>query len=160
MTIEVKALRITPDQLDLTFFLNGAIDHILVPCEAPPRRVDGLWQHTCFEVFVRPTDGERYREINLAPSGAWAAYDFQRYRQGMTEADLPPPAPTVTIGQDFMLVEAFVYVPSADFTWNVGLSAVIEATDGTKSYWALHHPPGKPDFHHEDCFALRLPPAA
>src|SRR3546814_9971873 len=38
----------------------------------------------------------------------------------------------------------------------VALSAVIEETDGTKSYWALRHPPGKPDFHHPDCFALAL----
>jgi hypothetical protein len=38
----------------------------------------------------------------------------------------------------------------------VGLSAVIEEVDGSKSYWALRHPPGQPDFHHRDCFALRL----
>jgi hypothetical protein len=41
----------------------------------------------------------------------------------------------------------------------LGLSAVIEETSGRKSYWALAHPPGKPDFHHPDCFALELPPA-
>jgi hypothetical protein len=40
--------------------------------------------------------------------------------------------------------------------WRVGLSAVIEDTSGRKSYWALAHPPGKPDFHHEDCFAHEL----
>ena len=39
----------------------------------------------------------------------------------------------------------------------IGLSAVLEEKDGTKSYWALRHPPGKPDFHHPDCFALELP---
>ncbi len=40
----------------------------------------------------------------------------------------------------------------------LGLSAVIEETDGTKSYWALAHPAeGPPDFHHPDCFALTLP---
>lgn len=38
----------------------------------------------------------------------------------------------------------------------IALSAVIEEKDGTKSYWALRHPPGKPDFHHPDCFALTL----
>lgn len=41
-----------------------------------------------------------------------------------------------------------------------GLSAVVEETDGTKSYWALRHPPGVPDFHHPDCFALELPAPA
>jgi hypothetical protein len=39
----------------------------------------------------------------------------------------------------------------------INLCAVIEEIDGTKSYWALAHPPGKPDFHHPDCFALTLP---
>ena len=38
----------------------------------------------------------------------------------------------------------------------LALAAVIEEVDGTKSYWALRHPPGKPDFHHPDCFALTL----
>jgi hypothetical protein len=33
---------------------------------------------------------------------------------------------------------------------------VIEAIDGTLSYWALAHAPGSPDFHHLDCFALEL----
>jgi hypothetical protein len=42
---------------------------------------------------------------------------------------------------------------------SLALSAVIEEKDGTKSYWALKHPPGKPDFHHRDCFALTLPAA-
>ena len=47
----------------------------------------------------------------------------------------------------------------ANASWRLGLSAVIEDTSGGKSYWALAHPPGKPDFHHADCFALELPPA-
>ena len=38
----------------------------------------------------------------------------------------------------------------------LGLSAVIEEHDGTLSYWALRHAPGKPDFHHRDAFALEL----
>jgi len=39
----------------------------------------------------------------------------------------------------------------------IGLSAIIIEAHGTKSYWALRHPPGPPDFHHPDCFALTLP---
>jgi hypothetical protein len=33
---------------------------------------------------------------------------------------------------------------------------VIEESDGTKSYWALAHPAGPPDFHDPTCFALDL----
>ena len=39
---------------------------------------------------------------------------------------------------------------------HIGLSAVIEEEGGRKSYWALAHPPGPPDFHHPDCFTLEL----
>jgi hypothetical protein len=41
--------------------------------------------------------------------------------------------------------------------WRAGVSAIIEEADGTKSYWAFAHPPGEPDFHHPDCFAIELP---
>jgi hypothetical protein len=40
--------------------------------------------------------------------------------------------------------------------WRLGLSAIIEEASGRRSYWALAHPPGKPDFHHPDSFALRV----
>ena len=40
----------------------------------------------------------------------------------------------------------------------IGVSAVIEEVDGTKSYWALAHAPGPPDFHNPACFAHHLPP--
>jgi hypothetical protein len=45
-----------------------------------------------------------------------------------------------------------------NLAWRVGVSAVVENADSSLSYWALRHPPGKPDFHHPDCFALELPP--
>jgi hypothetical protein len=44
--------------------------------------------------------------------------------------------------------------------WALGLTAVIEETNGRKSYWALKHPPGKPDFHHADCFAAQIAAAS
>ena len=43
-----------------------------------------------------------------------------------------------------------------DWTGRFGLAAVIEETNGRRSYWALAHPPGKPDFHHADGFALEV----
>jgi hypothetical protein len=41
--------------------------------------------------------------------------------------------------------------------WRLGLSVVVEQTNGEISYWALAHPAGKPDFHHGDAFALLSP---
>ena len=40
--------------------------------------------------------------------------------------------------------------------WFLGASAVIEEVSGNKSYWALAHPPGKPDFHQAHCFIHEL----
>jgi len=34
-----------------------------------------------------------------------------------------------------------------------------EDTGGNRSFWALAHPSGQPDFHHPACFAAELPPA-
>jgi len=41
----------------------------------------------------------------------------------------------------------------------MGLSSVIEEQGGAKSYWALAHPEGNPDFHAPACFAATLPAA-
>ncbi len=39
---------------------------------------------------------------------------------------------------------------------SLAVSAVVEDDSGKLSYWALGHPPGKPDFHHPDAFALEF----
>jgi hypothetical protein len=36
----------------------------------------------------------------------------------------------------------------------LGLTAVVEEENGRLSYWALKHPPGKPDFHSPEGFVL------
>jgi hypothetical protein len=38
----------------------------------------------------------------------------------------------------------------------VGLTAVVESTDGRLTYWALAHPSPAPDFHHADGFVARV----
>ena len=48
-------------------------------------RADELWQTTCFEAFLEPRAATAYREFNFSPSGDWAAYDFDGYREGMAE---------------------------------------------------------------------------
>ncbi len=125
----------------------------LIPPPAAPVRTDGLWQTTCFELFVQPAGGEAYFEFNFSPSTAWAAYAFDGYRAGMRALPLAPPL-VEPVAKGIRVVVDLSALPGGD--WRVGLSAVIEEQGGTKSYWALAHPPGKPDFHHADCFALEL----
>jgi hypothetical protein len=121
---------------------------------AESRRANDLWQRTCFEMFVKPVDHEGYFEFNFAPSTEWAAYRLAGYRAGMT--DLAIDSPVIERLEDGVRVTVDLSgLPDGD--WRIGLSAVIEAADGTKSYWALGHPPGQPDFHDPACFALELP---
>lgn len=158
--LTVEALRPAPHMLQLIYTLAGDLGGIRLPEAAEPERADGLWQHTCFEAFVRAGEGEAYHEVNLSPSGQWAAYHFDSYRAGMANAVLEPPVTNARAGETRLVLTATITGLPADRPWHVGLSAVIEEMDGRRSFWALRHPPGKPDFHHRDCFALELPPPA
>jgi hypothetical protein len=124
-----------------------------------PKRTDGLWQTTCFELFLKPEDSPAYFEVNCSPSCEWAVYAFDAYREGMRDQPVgrDPEISVSEAGETFWLyvkLDGSLIGPGPS---RLGLSAVIEEKDGTKSYWALHHPPGNPDFHHPAGFVLELP---
>ena len=156
--VDIQLLRGGPRELWFEFNVRPTAT-LLVPEVKSPIRADGLWQTTCFELFVQSEGMDSYCEFNFSPSFEWAAYEFDRYRDQMRELPFRDPEIGVSSpGNNFFLaVEAFPELPSVNL--RLGVSAVLEETDGTKSYWALAHPPGKPDFHHKDCFALELPAA-
>jgi hypothetical protein len=152
-SIVVDALR-DGDALALTYRAIGRMEDLAVPAAAFCERMDDLWKHTCFEAFVRGDDA-RYCEFNFSPSTQWAAYVFDDYRAGRRDFEMSALAIHARGGDDWFEVKAVV-TPGAAGLWRVALSAVIEETNGAKSYWALRHPAGKPDFHHADGFALLL----
>ena len=160
--IEAEARRLEAHRLALSFVVIGDVEALTLPVPRPARRADGLWQHTCFEAFVRLPDDPGYCELNLSPSGEWAAYRFSSHRTGMVEADVPAPHIAIEVADGRFTVDAHIdlggVLEDATARWTLGLSAVIETRDGNRSFWALAHPPGDPDFHHRDCFALELPP--
>ncbi|MEO6225684.1 MAG: DOMON-like domain-containing protein [Sphingomicrobium sp.] len=122
--------------------------------EAPGRR-DELWQSTCFEAFLKGSNGD-YREWNFAASGDWAAYDFTGYREGMALAEIESPPYLRTEDNLTWWAVGATFTGPAGVALNLGLSAVLEETNGTKSYWALAHGADKPDFHDAGCFTARL----
>jgi hypothetical protein len=163
--VEVVVTQSQPEKLVLAYRVTGKIRDIFIPPVTRAKRTDELWRHTCFEAFVRGASGNEYYEFNFAPSTQWAAYRFNGYRSGMcvtTEVDAPPIDIRSHL-RSFTLQTALelnrLSVLPRDAPWHLALSAVIEETDGNKSYWALVHPPGKPDFHHRDSFAYELSPA-
>jgi hypothetical protein len=160
--IEVVAARPAPGLLQLTYVLVGSLGNLAIPSIGRPVRVDELWRATCFEDFVRAEGEAGYVELNLAPSTAWAAYAFDSYRDGMRDADIPTPWIGVRATDERLELRAEVHLSSlpdlADTPWRLAISAVIEETSGRKSYWALAHPPDRPDFHAPAGFVLDLPP--
>jgi hypothetical protein len=42
----------------------------------------------------------------------------------------------------------------------LNLAAIVEEKGLGRSFWALGHPAGEPDFHDPACFTLELPPPA
>jgi hypothetical protein len=156
--IEVDVSRPAPGQLALTYRLNGEIGRLRLPPPATSLRRDGLWRRTCFEAFIREAQSEAYVEFNFSPSGEWAAYRFTGYRDGMAPA-LEIPAPRIETRAEAGSFILRVWLEGlVDTPWRLGLSGVIEAENGDVAYWALAHPPGKPDFHHSQAFSLQLPP--
>lgn len=160
--IEINVSR-EESALALTYILRGDMKRLSLPEPVAPARGDGLWQHTCFEAFVCNAVSSKYCEFNLSPSRQWAAYRFDRYREGMAaEAGVHDPRIHVqSHGSEFRL-SAYLElsgIPAlqGNDAWRLGLSAIIEEESGGKSWWALAHPPGKPDFHHPDSFTLELP---
>lgn len=156
--IEARLIPGNDDWLRLRFRIDGC-SQLVLPAFAGRGRADGLWQTTCFELFVQQPDAAAYTEFNLSPSERWAAYDFAGYRDGMCNRKLPrEPVCTPRVGQQLAIFDAAIPSSALPKTpWRYGLSAVIEETGGTKSYWALMHSAGAPDFHHPACFAATLP---
>jgi hypothetical protein len=160
--VEVDVTRLRAAGLLLRYVVSGKIDELALAAVTAPTRTDELWRHTCFEAFIQPSPGETYYEFNFAPSTRWAAYRFDGYRAGMRVAG-EIGAPQIELereGDRFTLQATLQWDEASELgraaTWRLAVSAVLEEAAGGKSYWALAHPPGKPDFHHADCFAVEL----
>jgi len=145
----------TPNGCKAEFRIEGDMTRVKIPDHAPSTRADNLWRTTCFEIFWQPVGGTSYREINLAPSSHWAAYDFDSFREGMRDAPIPSIAVSCSRNDNELRLEASIAADLPDPA-QVGLSAVIEDQEGNIQYWALAFPPGKPDFHSEVCRSIIL----
>ena len=164
--IEAKVDGNESSALAVSYTLIADIHQLLIPVATTPRHVDGLWRHSCFEAFIGVKNSPGYYEFNFSPSSEWAAYRFRGYRDGgPLDDDALAPDICVEHAADRLRLAATVRLDHLSViqpgtTLRIGLAAVIEATDGSLSYWALKHPSDKPDFHHPDSFALELALAA
>ena len=150
----------TGDVLDLRYRIAAPAAALRLPPPAAPDRTDGLWQASCLELFAAAADGTPgYAEFNFAPSGQWAAYRFTAPRTGMAPLALPHAPAIALAGEGGAVILSVRLAGLAPGALRLGITAVIEEVDGTKSYWALRHGGDRPDFHDPDCFVRQLPPA-
>ncbi len=138
----------TPQGCEAEFRMDGHIPAVILPPTAALQRMDNLWQTTCFEIFWQPLGGTSYREFNLSPSGRWAAYGFDSFREGMRDAPVDAIAIACSLDENGLVLKASI---AADLPApaQVALNAIVEHSDGGKQFWALAFPPGKPEFHSE-----------
>ncbi len=149
--------------LQFRYRLEGDIGRLLLPAADFARRSDGLWQHTCFEAFLRPDASESYHEFNFAPSGDWAAWRFGARRRDRSIPGMPPPLIRFRAGADRCELIADISIPAlpqlaAASTIHAGLCAVVETRDNGLSHWALSHGSEAPDFHDPATFAMQVTP--
>jgi len=141
--VEAELARI-PGGAMAEFRVTGDMSRLVLPPPTQPGRADDLWRTTCFELFVAD-EGEGYREFNLSPSGAWAAYHFEKHRSGRSQA---PASIQIEISKNNNGIELIANIESEfQNPAYIGLTAVIEEADGLLRYWATAFAPGEPDFH-------------
>lgn len=147
--------------LAIRYVVHGprAVLAIPAPAKVPARR-QGLWEETCFELFLAGKDRRCYWEFNLSPGGHWNVYRFDDYREGMREepafAALPLRFEARRTSLSLALECSVDRIMAADQCLEVAISAVLKHRDGKTTYWALTHPGPFPDFHRRDSFVVAL----
>ncbi len=156
--LEVTASLEADGSLLLDFHLFGETARLAIPEPQIPGRADNLWQHTCCEAFIGCV-GSAYREFNFSPSGQWAVYQFSGYRERAADFT-PAEPPTALFEQAHDVGRLTARIPASllppDHCIHLGLTAVVEGRDGSKSYWAIAHAAAQPDFHLRQSFTLTL----
>ena len=143
--------------LQLDYQIQAPRGALSLPPRISPVRQEGLWRHSCCEVFIGLPGETAYREFNFSPSGAWSIYDFvdERVPLPQPEVEGEGDAPGVRCERRRHAWRLRARIPpdllprrQPGETLLLGLAAVVEDRQGGLTYWALGHPRPHPDFHH------------
>ena len=147
-------------QLSIRYVVTGEVDSILLPSISNTvSRKHDLWKATCFEFFLAPKDGQAYWEFNMSPSGDWNVYVMDAYRQinmreemALTKLPFRFQKSDTDLTLDISLDLSAIL--SARQQIQVGITTILQTTDGNESYWALTHPGAQADFHLRESFLI------
>ena len=149
------------NEFAIRYAIHGQLAELVIPkpTDIPARR-NGLWEETCFELFLAVKHSPRYWEFNLSPAGHWNVYRFAAYRQGMQEekafVSLPFSVQREPDAMRLGLEIDLARIIPAGKSLEIAVSAVIKLMGEGMHYWALVHPCARPDFHHRESFIVAL----
>ena len=149
--------QLSPYTLNIGYWLRDPNQYMQWPAlvSGHPRQ-DFLWEQTCFEIFIGVRGEDFYREINLSPSQAWQAYQFEEYRY---PEDMPPQAAyDIELNQlkrthygMNVSIDLAEFMLQHKLSWQdlyVGLSAVLKTAQG-EQFYAMQHSSPNADFHNK-----------
>lgn len=85
---------------DLFFWFTARESSASSPLHPVGSFVEGLWERDVAELFIPNPQSSQYRELNVAPGGAWWFQEFHDYRK---RAEPPPSLKGITSGGDAYL---------------------------------------------------------
>ena len=160
--IEINGRVNRKDQLlSIEYQLFGDLNAISInPPANPPSRQFHLWAATCFEFFIGIPGDANYWEFNLSPSGNWAVFALDDYRQGLRDelsfSSLPFKVDRypnyITLSLELGMSELIL----AEQDLEMSVTAVIKSSQNELSYWAITHNGKEADFHLRDSFVINL----
>lgn len=152
---------ISADSFELNFKWVDLKNEIVFNQVQAAKRQMGLWQHTCFEAFIKPIQDfstTNYYEVNFSDSGAWNLFHFTNYRepqppQELSKADLV--CIDVQKNANGGLAKAIFKIKDANFQQvKISLCAVVVTKTLGTTYWSFKHADSKPNFHHFESFII------
>jgi hypothetical protein len=147
--------------LSIEYQLFGDLNAIsIAPPASTPSRQFHLWEATCFEFFIGIPGDANYWEFNLSPSGDWAVFALDDYRQGLRDelafTSLPFKVDRypnyITLSLEFDLSELIL----AEQDLEMSVTTVIKSSQDELSYWAISHSGKEADFHLRDSFSIEM----
>ena len=106
----------------------------------------GLWNSTCFEIFLKNIDGDDYYELNFSPlEKKWNGFYFTHYRSTLQETNQLQILST-TFCSDYL--KLLIKIPDGNFECFPKIILFPKKTYLAAIYLStLKHPPNGPDFH-------------
>ena len=119
------------------------LDERRVPGTSYSRQI-GLWEKTCFELFIKNSSNSDYFEVNLSPDlNHWNAFYFEKYRTPLTQTD------QITLKHVDVTQDSFAFtlnISAGDYEFHPKM--VLFLDQNSPIYLSdLKHPKTGPDFH-------------